>query len=301
MSGTESKEPLLSICIPTYNRAEMLDNTLQLLINDHSFDERVEVIVSDNCSTDNTEEVVKKYPLVCYYKNEKNIKDRNFWHVLNYATGKYVRLFNDTLSFKPGALGKMLDLIEQNASQEDQVNLFFYDNNTLNSQIRIELKGKKEFLKSVSLFSTSIANFGCWKRNLSELTEPDRYWEYQFVQVDWCYQIVANRRLTQIYFEDFFTVAIPKNKGGYNVFDTFINKYLYIIKTHKVPVYSYEIEKYRLMRYFIWGWINSLIVQKDKRYAFDTQGWFVTLLKIFWYEPYLYPMLFLLVYRLFRR
>lgn len=51
----ENKRPLLSICIPTYNRAEILDKTLFLLFSNPDFNvDEIEVVVSDNCSTDHT-------------------------------------------------------------------------------------------------------------------------------------------------------------------------------------------------------------------------------------------------------
>ncbi|RZK27070.1 MAG: glycosyltransferase family 2 protein, partial [Flavobacterium sp.] len=82
---------LLSICIPTYNRCEILDNTIFSLLNDSSFNsELIEIIVSDNCSTDDTSEMMQKYPQVKYHRNSENVKDRNFSIALNYATGLYL-------------------------------------------------------------------------------------------------------------------------------------------------------------------------------------------------------------------
>lgn len=51
--------PLLSICIPTYNRAAILQSTLEYL---HSLlDERFEVVISDNASIDETQSVIKRF------------------------------------------------------------------------------------------------------------------------------------------------------------------------------------------------------------------------------------------------
>lgn len=58
MNGMENKRPLLSICIPTYNRAEILDKTLFLLFSNPDFNvDEIEVVVSDNCSTDHTKQL----------------------------------------------------------------------------------------------------------------------------------------------------------------------------------------------------------------------------------------------------
>ena len=70
---------LLSICIPTYNRAKILDNALKAIQKElKTIDcSEIELIVSDNCSPDNTEEVVQNYiqtgmPIV-YSKNTTNL------------------------------------------------------------------------------------------------------------------------------------------------------------------------------------------------------------------------------------
>ena len=57
----QNKQPLLSICIPTYNRASYLEGAIQNIITDNAFGDEVEIIISDNASTDNTEEIAKKY------------------------------------------------------------------------------------------------------------------------------------------------------------------------------------------------------------------------------------------------
>lgn len=283
------KNKLLSICIPTYNRAEVLDDTLNKLFSNPDFNEDlIEVIVSDNCSTDNTAEIVSKYPLVRYYCNKINVRDCNFSIALGYATGSYIRLFNDTLSFKIGGLKLMLDRIEKHLHED--CNLFFYENMFLNNNIKKEFSSKKDFLKIVSFYTTWIANFGIWRDEFIKLKDKDKYAEFQFVQVDWSYRIVENNKKTIIYFENLFNIVTPNKKGGYNVFDTFINKYLQIIKLEKFSFVLREIEKYRLCKYFVYPWLLNLFVNNAENFDFDTRGVFRIIYKKYWYEPYFYPM-----------
>ena len=49
----------LSICIATFNRSEFISDTLESILTQVTSD--CEVVVSDNASTDNTEEVVSQY------------------------------------------------------------------------------------------------------------------------------------------------------------------------------------------------------------------------------------------------
>ena len=55
-------KPLLSICIPTFNRSSYLRNTLNSIVSQQEFlSEKVEIIISDNASTDETPDVVKEF------------------------------------------------------------------------------------------------------------------------------------------------------------------------------------------------------------------------------------------------
>ena len=79
------KKPLLSICIPTWNRSEYLRICLDSLIGQPEFfTEDVEIIISDNYSPDEgaTEtlgkEYAEKYENIYYFRNESCIEDKNF-------------------------------------------------------------------------------------------------------------------------------------------------------------------------------------------------------------------------------
>lgn len=285
--------PLLSICIPTYNRAEVLNRTLHNLLTNPDFDaNKIEIIVSDNCSGDHTAQVVANYPSVQYLRNEHNIVDRNFTVVLNHARGRYIRLFNDTLTFKEGALARMLTIIESEIDKNR--NLFIYGSAIKDAWGVKTLHTKVDFLKSVSFQSTWIANFGCWRESFEQINNKDRSADTQFLQVDWSFRIVDNGKPTIIYSESFFTVETPKNKGGYNIFNTFVNKYLGLVKAEGLPLMVYEFEKYRLFRYFVFSWIYILLINSKDEYCFETRNVWNIIFKKYWYEPYLYFLLLVL-------
>lgn len=94
---------LLTIGIPTFNRAQLLDKQLAWLTQAiKGFESGCEVVISDNCSTDNTLEVIKKWQLVLsnttlkLNRNSKNIGAvKNIAYCLNAATSKYVWVISD--------------------------------------------------------------------------------------------------------------------------------------------------------------------------------------------------------------
>ncbi|WDF59117.1 glycosyltransferase family 2 protein [Flavobacterium sp. KACC 22758] len=283
---------LLSICIPTYNRCDILDETLRKLFANPDFNsEYIEVIVSDNCSTDNTKEVVSKYPSVKYYCNDTNTSFYNLTTVLCYSTGKYIKLYNDTFNFQFGALEKMITRIKNH--ENDNTNLFFYPNFLHNHNTIKTIDSINSFFYHCSYNTTWTAAIGFWKKDFDQIRNKNKYAALHFPQLEWMYTIVNNGKLTTIYFEDLFEVTVPKKKGGYNVFKTFVEDYLSIVKKEKISFYIYELEKYRLCKKFIYPWLLTLLVTNRHSYSYETKGVFSIIFNKYWYEPYLYPMLIL--------
>ena len=289
--------PLLSICIPTYNRSEILDKTLESLFSNPDFDiNKVEVIVSDNASTDNTRNIVSKYPLVKYFCNDFNLGDLNFDQVLNYATGAYIKLFNDTLTFNDGMLSKMLFNIQKNI--KDKPNLFFYQNMFNNSNCTKIVKSVSEFLNQVSFQTTWIINFGLWRNDFALIKERNRHADLHLVQVDWSYQIVNNKKSTIIIFDNNYSISHVNKKGGYNIFQVFVTNYLLILREQKPTIYSFQLEKYRLYRHFIVYWVKSLMIDK-KEHNFDLKKTYKIIFKNYWYTLYFYAsIIFLFFFKL---
>ncbi len=115
------KNIILSICIPTFNRAEYLENTLQSIVSQKKFIEtdEVEIVIYDNCSEDNTEEIALKFcaiygDKVRYYRNSENIIDANFEKVLSYGNSVFLKLNNDTLMHLSNSLDKIIDVVNRN-------------------------------------------------------------------------------------------------------------------------------------------------------------------------------------------
>lgn len=90
--------PLVSIGIPTYNRASSyLKDALRSAVNQTY--KNIEIIVSDNCSPDNTESVVKEFSdsRIRYFRQKHNIgANSNCNFCLEQSQGKYfLMLFDD--------------------------------------------------------------------------------------------------------------------------------------------------------------------------------------------------------------
>lgn len=106
--------PLVSICLPTYNRAALLRESLQnLLAQDYP---RFEVIVSDNASDDGTEavgrEAARADARVRYVRQTHNVglyPNHNF--CLDQSRGEMLCFFHDDDLHNPGLLRRYMEFL----------------------------------------------------------------------------------------------------------------------------------------------------------------------------------------------
>ncbi len=105
----------LSICIPTFNRAKYICETLESIISQAS--DEVEIVISDNASTDDTEALVNKYQSqfsnITYFRwGENRGPDRNFLKVVDLAQGSYCWLMGSDDTLASGAIERMLQQMD---------------------------------------------------------------------------------------------------------------------------------------------------------------------------------------------
>lgn len=110
---TTHTQPLLSICIPTYNRADLLEDALASLRPEViSLGEAVEVVVSDNCSSDSTADVLlRNSDWVRHSRSEQTTPfAMNMLRVAcDLARGRFIWLVGDDDLVIRGAVTRVLE------------------------------------------------------------------------------------------------------------------------------------------------------------------------------------------------
>ena len=126
---------LLSVCIPTYNRAKSLANCLNSIKIAQKFvcNTEVEVCISDNASDDNTKEIVQRFQKdikIKYLRNNDNLGfARNAIKTVSSASGEFSWLIGDDDLITPNAFQKISKIIQDNYA----VDYFFINSYHLNS------------------------------------------------------------------------------------------------------------------------------------------------------------------------
>ncbi len=155
----------LTICIPTYNRPELLSDCLDSVIKSiENCKSEIKILVSDNCSDINYETVIsqkkKKFPKIKYFRNKKNVKDLNFYLCAKRARTKYVWIFSDDDIMKPDALSKL------------EINISNFNNLIVCNYDQYDFKLKK-----------------CLKENLINVNNKTNYKSAENVMIDFGFRL----------------------------------------------------------------------------------------------------------------
>lgn len=108
-------KPTVSIIIPTYNRAELLKRAIESVLN-QTYDNIIEIIITDDGSTDNTKEIVEEFKKrdsrIIYSINTKypHGPTGNKNNGLDLATGEFIGILDDDDVLLPNAISDLIEV-----------------------------------------------------------------------------------------------------------------------------------------------------------------------------------------------
>ena len=108
--------PLISVVVPTRNRADTLVHTLKTIVNQHSMSDQFEIIVSDNNSSPDTKKVVDYFSAknLRYVRSDKDLcMSENYELGVSQAIGKYIMVVGDDDGLISCAISHLTSLIEE--------------------------------------------------------------------------------------------------------------------------------------------------------------------------------------------
>ncbi|MDQ2868833.1 MAG: glycosyltransferase family 2 protein [Verrucomicrobiota bacterium] len=150
--------PLLSFCVPTRNRAAFVREFLESIAA--QITPEVEVVISDDGSTDDTMSVIDSFrarlPQLVAERVDPPLRyDRNLLHVVSLARGKFCWLFGDDDRLEPGAIAAVLATLRD----EPQLNGLTVDRISYDSELRERLTVRPFKQRQSALFNDGRAAF----------------------------------------------------------------------------------------------------------------------------------------------
>lgn len=227
------KNPLLSIAIPTYNRAEWLRLCLDNLIPQlKEYCADVEVTVYDNASPDHTGKILQPYlepnlPLT-YIRNEENIgSDRNIAQCFNKACGKYVLILGDDDVVVPNALSKIISFLKDPKFEHGVVYIkaYGYDDEFM-SEMPFQVSSAPKIYRNIDDFmyrcGSGMAFISSLIINKSKIQEinANKYINTALVQTYLFYES-ASMASTNLFVDEYLIAAKRIEQRDYDVTQVF--------------------------------------------------------------------------------
>lgn len=239
ISSNNVGQPLLTIAIPTYNRAPFLALCLKRIseeLDSLNADQRklIKVYVSNNASTDNTEQVVSQYRMMKaewfeFVCNRENIgADRNITQCYTSATTPYVWVLGDDDVILPGKLKIVLDVLAKREVDILYLNGYAYSDSYLEEPRRgrgksgvVEYSSALDFVKCTHVMLTFITALivrsGVNLASVSQVVEGSN-----LMQLSWVLQLVRDGKKFAITKDRIYAAKI-ENSGGYGAINVFGN------------------------------------------------------------------------------
>lgn len=294
-------KPLVSICIPTYNRVDALRRCVESIIENKYYSPNiVEIVISDNCSTDGTLEYVqtivtnKDYNIV-YNRNEENIGgDLNFIKVLSIAHGEFKKLHNDYCVYTEDGLGFLIDTVRKYSQLRT---LLFFSIREKEPFSYINCDNMDDFIDASGTDVSWIGSFGFWAEDFENLESKERLLETKFMQVDWALRLIKKKRNSVVCCGGLTSqIVLKTNHGDYNLVKLFTGSFpaLFVpyVESKDLSPSVYENLMKRLFIMLL-RWTFVLIFDK-KNYSYETTGTYSLIKDCF--GQYNWYYLFLIIY-----
>lgn len=276
----ENQKFILSICIPTFSRADLLKKTLESITTQAAFTQTtdIEIVISDNCSEDTTQDVcaifVEAFPnkIRSYHHKKPIFPELNFEFVMSKGSGTYLKLHNDNLTIRNGSLEEIIKVLRATAIEKPIV---FFTNGNMRRDSQIEvLSNMNEFVSRVSYFSTWIGGFGMWREEFHSMTDIARNAHLRLLQTDVLFRLLESGKRAIVLYDIYFEGLPVGKKGGYNIAEVFGKNYLQILKEYRRPGMLDEAVFQQEKKTILLNHIIPYYFDTDINNAFEKTGFF---------------------------
>lgn len=271
-------EPLVSICIPTYGREEILKETLNSIYSQNEEESLFEICISDNSPTDET-----KSMLDACFSNYHNIIYRkstcegyyNSIEALKLGNGKFLKLHNNYTCFKKNIFKSFLEEIKK---YDENTVLFFLSNAKNGNTSSSVFDSFDTFMNYISHLSTWSSSFGIWKSDFSKILQKTEVFDKMFPHTSLLF-LLHDKDKYVVSKTSYFVNQNLKKKSGYNLPETFGTRFLGmcddLYKNEHISVNTYEHIKKDILLFIAdyYAYVNYF---KD-RYGFSYENWEATI------------------------
>lgn len=294
------KQPILSICVPIYNRKIFLERMLSRFLEDRQlFQDDIQLYISDNCSTEDVKGVAEHFYTLGlnleYHCNDRNLgMDGNFINCFNHAKGKYTWLLgSDDVPVK-GLLIKLLNILKE----KDYGLLHLSDRDIEKFGQIVEYTESNQLCEDLHVFITFISG-NIVRTNKMMGLDLKKYDGTIICQVPLYLEAILTSEINAILYTKYLeSENDSKNNGGYNLFQVFVDNLNSIFKeyVHRglLSPNSFKSVKQNAYKNWLLSFVlDFLVYGKAKKSKFKSSDSWHILIKHYGMHPYAYYYAFL--------
>lgn len=260
-----SKQPLLAILIPTYNRENELSSLLATLQKEVGGSSEITVFVSDNASTDGTRLVLEKarsnWPELQWHRHGQNLgPDANFLSCVKGSNASYFWLLGDDDQPRAGAIESLCSILKSERpdlvylQSKWQPQLPSHDLHSRLEAPTVSRINNVHFSRKVGTWLTYISGLVVSREKFQGSTNEEQLQSLlgtNLVQLGWVLPVLRDGQ-NFICLESDCVFATSGNTGGYRALTVFGANYPRIAKSYLAakPEILSILMRYHLTRYF---------------------------------------------------
>ena len=294
--------PLLTLCIPIYNRLSFLEKQLERMSEDKDlFDRKIQLIISDNCSTEDLQSCCEMYQnqglRLVYHRQDSNLgADGNFDWCFHHANGKYVWLLGSDDVPVSGFLRRLIEylnnadygLVHLSMRKLEKEIIIYHSSDDMAVAVNYWITFmSSNIIRTKSLMTVNLSNY-----RKSFMIQVPAY-------LNAC---CSYRENAILYLPQFFEKETDAaNNGGYNIFNVFVTNLYGIFEdfVSKSLLSKQAFATIMKIEYkeFLVGYIIQVLIL-GKKGNFKIENSWPALRKYYGNKPYAY---YYLLNRLIRR
>jgi abequosyltransferase len=237
--ASQATRPLLTIAIPTFNRADHLSQLLAVLIPQLADLPQIELLISDNASTDTTPEVIAALAgrlsptgaQLTTHRHPTNVgADANFVSCYRRARGHFFWICGDDDLIVPGAIAQVMAQLETPDHQPAELDLIYassygfrYDpvaewqRDPMNRRFHTH-RDPRSFAMVVNIMFTFISGIIVNKSRLDSVPheDPEAFLNTNLVQLSWSLPLLLHHRKSVVLWERPIAARVG-NAHGYAI------------------------------------------------------------------------------------
>lgn len=264
----ESKQPFLSLCIPTYGKIEWIIPVIDSIYEQGVDNNLFEVVITDNGGKPDLAEAVKRYTYDNFHYYQTNSQGfTNQIDAFEKCSGVFCKMLNHRSKMMPGSIEAILNIIRR--YEDEKPILYFAEGHAKGGEF-IECTDTNEFVQSLGYWTSWSSGTGAWQDDLKDIRHMPV--NKMFPHTLFLFALRQESKYI-IWNGKYELMADDAGKGGYDLFRTFGVSFLDILNdlriSRRISSDTFVGVKKEVFSFLVRLYLNEVILPTKHTFIID--------------------------------